>query len=265
MEGWVVAHSYSRKQKTRGGVMTLCRSDMGFSNIVEVNDLSCDFNLAFNCPDGNCKYFCDLLNCYGFRRTIWQPTRAMNCIDNVFVNFSLETYNAETIDFNFSDHRAQLVRVDLPIALQSHSDVIRRFRPLTQKGMNLFHSRLSSTSWDYIHSNDADVNLTFNVFNEYITQTFSDCFPYTEIKSKKKDHGVAWFSRDLTKMRDHLNLLGDMYQYYQDDQLKKAYDNFRKSYRSYYNLINIKVLNEIAKKKKQRRWWMTQIHGNRTS
>ncbi|CAG5058290.1 unnamed protein product [Parnassius apollo] len=34
---------------------------------------------------------------------------------------------------------------------------------------------------------------------------------------------------------------------------------------AYYNLVNIKIRKQIRKKRRCRRWWMTEIHRNRTS
>ena len=46
-----------------------------------------DFNVQFLKLDAQARAFCDLAYSYGFDKLIFEPTRQLNCIDNIFKNF----------------------------------------------------------------------------------------------------------------------------------------------------------------------------------
>ncbi|XP_044764430.1 uncharacterized protein LOC123320995 [Coccinella septempunctata] len=207
-----------------------------------------DFNLLFNSPDKNCKSFCDIMNCNGFVRTIFEPTRGPNCIDNIFINFGGDSggYFSRVVEFEFSDHRAQLLEVNIPAGMVDDT-LVKSFRPLTEEGMFSFHNVLSSLSWIFLYDGGGTVNDRFGVFVDVITDAFQLCFPFRMMKSRGKDGGVRWFTRELKSMRDDLHLLNDMYSHFRTDELKRARNNFRLKYKRRVKQVRIEANDNIIK------------------
>ncbi|KAL3283495.1 hypothetical protein HHI36_006635, partial [Cryptolaemus montrouzieri] len=65
-----------------------------------------DFNVRFSVPDRDSGSYCDLLDSYEFRRTIFVPTREPNCLDNIFLNLKNCMECTDVYECDFSDHRA---------------------------------------------------------------------------------------------------------------------------------------------------------------
>ncbi|KAL3275240.1 hypothetical protein HHI36_020009 [Cryptolaemus montrouzieri] len=101
-----------------GGVAILCRDGDQVGNVVVLSDISAlsvefhcevtavylnkdktvicgDFNVRSNVPDRDSGSLCDLLGNYGFRQTIFVPTRGPNCPDLKIV-WSVQMYKKVT-------------------------------------------------------------------------------------------------------------------------------------------------------------------------
>ena len=75
-----------------------------------------------------------------------EPTRQNNCLDNVFVNFGVDSCKTRVMDTGLSDHRAQTISVKVNlIEICEYTSTITR--PLTEVGFCGFFKYFSS----YMH------------------------------------------------------------------------------------------------------------------
>ena len=66
--------------------------------------LAGDFNVHFGTNENEAVALCDIMQSFGFKQTINVPTRLLNCLDNIFINFSDNSMLASVVDLSISDH-----------------------------------------------------------------------------------------------------------------------------------------------------------------
>lgn len=72
-----------------------------------------DFNVQFGSNHFNAVTLCDMLESYGMRQMVSDATHQGNCIDNVFVNFQLDSAQVDIVDPLISDHSGLLLEISL--------------------------------------------------------------------------------------------------------------------------------------------------------
>lgn len=169
-----------------------------------------DFNVHFGTKEKDEMALCDLLTSYGFKQMIYAGTRNDKCLDNIFVNFQTDAADASVVDTNLSDHLAQ--QIDIPVIKQNNNNTIKKtFRPMTQDGKNMFFSILENASWDFISDPRINTNTVANIFTNIIKEAYELAFPKKKtIVSDQLNVNQKWFNKELSDMRDHLNLLSEI-------------------------------------------------------
>lgn len=190
------------------------------------------------------------------------PTRGKNCIDNIFINFSVDNFSTQVIGFDFSDHRVRVVSVNIMNNVKSGGNESRYVRPLTQNDFNFFYNILCSVSWDFVRDDSLGIDERFNILNEILIDSFLVSFPSRQIKVNKRDGGIKWFSSELHDIRTRLNLLNDMYERYQTDDLRIACNRLRKYYRTMIKRAKIKANDKVIKNSNNRSRTMWSLINN---
>lgn len=184
-----------------------------------------DFNVNFGDPKESDDLIC-LFSTFGFKQTIYGPTRGKNCIDNIFINFNFRCYATEIIDLDFSDHRGQRLIVELPCTF--NETIFKKCRPLTQIGFNRMHEILSDMNWDFIDFVD-DPNQCFHMFHQFFINVFNFSFPERLIRTGENNKlGINWFTEGLKNMINHLHFLDELYRSFKELEIKNLRNRFRK-------------------------------------
>lgn len=173
--------------------------------------LSGDFNVHFNAGERACSRLIELVACYGLRKTVFEPTRGENCLDNVLVGFSLEVEHVQVLDVGLSDHKGQIVEVALNLKV-SEAKEKNTFRPITQKGLNELYNKLENTYWSFIGLTTSDPEKKFDRFVQILENAFVGVFPEKTYVRRPSDvgSGFSWFDGELRNTREHLGFLNDL-------------------------------------------------------
>ncbi|KAL3288572.1 hypothetical protein HHI36_003011 [Cryptolaemus montrouzieri] len=112
---------------------------------------------------------------YGFQPVVRNNTRRDACLDNIFLNFEIDSATIEARDFNISDPDGQLINIPVARTSKSTPNTESTFRPVTGEGRLAFYN--------------------------IVERTYCN---------KERPYITHWFSGELRKMRDHLSFLGDV-------------------------------------------------------
>jgi len=88
-----------------------------------------------------------------------------------------------------SDHDAQILKIKLPVQIQS--DRLKIIRKVDKHTILDFIYKLSNESWDSVFNNN-DVNLMFNSFLNTYLRNFYSSFP--PIRTKSRNHKYNWIT-----------------------------------------------------------------------
>ena len=131
--------------------------------------LAGDFNVNFlKIGDVSTAKLLDLLHSYNLDQTIFEPTRAENCLDNVFIEHGMSLVTAGVWDMGFSDHRAQIVELSVENINRGTTTNNLIFRPITQRGMYQFYNVLSESDWSFVDVSGTSVDEKFGRFMEVL-------------------------------------------------------------------------------------------------
>ena len=156
-------------------------------------------------------------------------------MDNVFLNFHTDhletgTIITKTIDYNISDHSAQIIYFKSDY--QKVSLEKRSFRPITQIGLHKFYSIVENMSW--VFANDLNVNIDnkFKILMDSLEEAYLRSFP-ERIFAVRSDqpNRVSWFDDNLKGMREVLCFLNDVCKQYNRVSDIKEYKNYKLIYR----------------------------------
>lgn len=196
-----------------------------FVNIVLVGD----FNVYFNRAIKETHSFLDCMATFGLLRTVLQPTRVNNCIDNAFTNIA--EYKSSVLQPHLTDHRAICLQVCLPFVDSRPADTFS-CRPITQKGLFNFYSSIQCIDWSFIQSDSASVDVQFGSFLDVLVDGLNACFPVKDIKlSGRKQGGLKWFTHDLYCMRETLHFMKEAASRENSPELKLTAANYQKKYK----------------------------------
>lgn len=191
--------------------------------------LNGDFNLNFDRPVAAVVDFVNFLGTFGLNRTIFEPTRFNNCIDNIFTN-ARDDYNAEVIKPYLSDHFAVL------ITLYVHSNITVggssvSLRPVTVAGLFELNNYVQDIDWSPL---DADVSAAdkFSHFINILAQQISLCFPVKQVRVSDRPSKLKWFTADLYDMRETLGFMKEAAAKEGSLELKQIAGRYQSFYRS---------------------------------
>ena len=192
--------------------------------------LAGDFNVNFGTGQREATYLCDLLETYGLQQTITEPTRDESCLDNIFINFNINTVIANNINLHLSDHLGQVAYVETKINKNENFSK-KSFRPITQQGLIEFYNYVETQSWDFINTN-LDAITKFELFMDFIQGAYLQSFPIKTYKVKtNQPHKTNWFNDELKQKREHLSFLGEVAKQYNTPANRYEYNKFKILYK----------------------------------
>ena len=189
-----------------------------------------DFNVKFGTSDDPAVKLCDLFSSHGFIRTISGATRLDNCLDNIFVNFSVNMFETELHDTCMSDHLAQTVALPVhPVDRVSYTRIVTR--PITSVGNINFFNSFSSCDWGFLNDCSLNAEEKFSLFHGNFLEYFTTCYPERQCTVRTKDNKVVWFNNSLRQMRQGLELVSELYKLQGTDELLTIKKELRSDYR----------------------------------
>lgn len=206
--------------------------------------LAGDFNIQFNTASADTRILCELMESFDLRQTVFQPTRQESCLDNVFVNSSVNVKLVSLIDVNVSDHLCQKIECEVEREIDDSTDVQRVFRPITQYGLFIFHNILCERTWDFL-AQDMEVESKCDMFMEVLENAYLQAFPEKIYKVRSDHLRISWFNNKLRAMRDHLAFLDELRRQSGLDGAEVDYNSFRKVYRACIKEEKIKFNDQI--------------------
>ncbi|KAL3280571.1 hypothetical protein HHI36_003804 [Cryptolaemus montrouzieri] len=94
-----------------------------------------DYNVPFGTSESETVRLCDLMESYGFQPVVKNNTRRDACLDNIFLNFEIDSATIEGRDFNISDHDEQLINIPVTRTSKSTPNTKSTFRPVTERDL----------------------------------------------------------------------------------------------------------------------------------
>ncbi|KAL3266224.1 hypothetical protein HHI36_010406 [Cryptolaemus montrouzieri] len=149
-----------------------------------------DFNVPFGTSERETVRLCDLMESYGFQPVVKNNTRRDACLDNILLNFEIDSATIEARDFNISDHDGQLINIPGIHTSKSTPNTKSTFTPVTLMRIMLV--------------------LKTPYFHGYAGGGMVAAFPEMTYCNKKSSYIKHWYRDELRKMRDHLSFLGDV-------------------------------------------------------
>jgi hypothetical protein len=144
-----------------------------------------DWNLNFMLDYIRLQELQNLLESYMIN-TVRSPTRFTSSIESlidvIMTNKDNPELRASVVDFGFSDHLAQTVRINIDKGNRRTNIVVRR--QLTNNSIEELKNLLSNESWNevFIHS---DVNSSLPAFLDIFLYCFDISFPYKRVKLRE--------------------------------------------------------------------------------
>ncbi|CAH1967448.1 unnamed protein product [Acanthoscelides obtectus] len=248
LQGYMMKGFSERKDFT-GNFDTFLESMEGILTQLSRNRqiiLAGDFNVSFNTLDVNTSKLCDLLASFGLERTIFEPTRGDSCLDNVFLSSAMELCGSQVCDIGISDHKGQLVKF-LGCETTGFTQNKKMYRPVTQRGLFMLHSRLSEISWDFITVDSTSGEQKFSHFMDILQEAYTYSFPKkTYVVRSDQGNNISWFNTELRAMREHLRFLRELkgqYGFVSD----QYYKNYKNLYRNKIRKAKINANDNLVK------------------
>ncbi|KAK9501211.1 hypothetical protein O3M35_011969 [Rhynocoris fuscipes] len=191
-----------------------------------------DFNIQFLGCDNKCLDFKNLCSTYGYKVTINVPTRLDSCIDNILISSNFESYQVGIINNHLSDHLAQFINFECNLVNSNNECKYRlTLTPITDNRAFLFNYLLSFVDFNQILSNN-DLEKDFNCFINIIQYYFEYCFSKTTVKINNRKVTNKWFTDDLKKMKNELEIVYSLMKTVNDSELKVKYRKMKRKYRT---------------------------------
>lgn len=188
-----------------------------------------DFNVHFNTSDANTLQLCDLLDSFGIVQTVYEPTRGLSCLDNIFSSTSIEVCRGSVVDIGMSDHRAQLV--EFKFYESSHFIESKTFRPITNHGQCSFYNILADEPWTFISDEALNPQQKFDKFILTLEEAYISSFPEKTYRIRSDQNNIVpWFNDEIKAMRDYLGFLRDLKNQY-NCVSSQEYSKYRAMYK----------------------------------
>ncbi|XP_031337191.1 uncharacterized protein LOC116166376 [Photinus pyralis] len=206
-----------------------------------------DFNVNFNTQDPTALFITNLLATYGFVQTVKEPTRLLNCLDNIFINFSTNDFYTTIMNTRLSDHQGQMLTVSRDSKVRDTQLESKCYRPITKRGNNSLFNMLSNFSWHYLADINLDVKAKFNIFHGNFLDAFSIAFPKRKLSTRKRDSGIKWFTKEIKLLRDRFHFFTDFYNQYKTESLKRIRNTCRAQYRNAIKNAKINACDKVIR------------------
>lgn len=191
-----------------------------------------DFNVNFNSLDDEATRLLCLLLSFNLHRTVFESTRvtrlSSSCIDNIFVNLPMDSYNSAIVEPCFSDHYALTVEV---FCYWTLTPPVTYGRVINSYGLVQFREYLQSVNWDIFNIPHYTSDMQSSIFVEALASGIELCFPVKPIKRGQKEL-VSWYSDHLRNARDRVLLAKAAYRATNDLEHLQIYNNLNKSYKA---------------------------------
>lgn len=173
-----------------------------------------------------------MLVSFGFKQTIFEPTRGNACLDNVFINFDISDLVAQNTELNISDHAAQIVHFTCMSNVKIVTKQSKICRPITQVGLYKFYDIVEKSSFSFIDSNKFNTNTKFCMFIKILETANLEAFPEkTYYVRSDQTNNITWFNSELRHMREQLQLLGNLKRKFKTTYLEHAYRQYKDRYK----------------------------------
>jgi len=126
-------------------------------------------------------------------------------IDVIITNKDNPELRASVVDLGFSDHLAQIVRINIGKGNRRTKIVVRR--QLTNNGIEEFKKLLSIESWNEVF-NHSDVNACLKAFLDVFLYCFDIAFPYKRVKLREIIN-KRWLSKRLIVSSKRMQILNN--------------------------------------------------------
>ena len=208
--------------------------------------LAGDFNLHFGTEKDEVGTFLNVMETYGLNQQIFSKTRKNNCLDNIFVNFGIDSSYSFSKDFNISDHNAQILKFRPPHKVDETANVKRKGRPVTESGKIKFYNIVEDISWDFISDVSISLEDKVSLFLNKLVDAYESAFhEKTYLTTKSNTYNCSWFNQDLKEFRDRVNCANDLYKKYPTDVRLQERNRLKREYKKAIKLAKIEHNNNL--------------------
>lgn len=181
-----------------------------------------DFNINFLSKDKNALSFINICKMYGLERTIFQPTRGKNCLDNIFTTIhssSSSGFTSSTVNCHISDHCGQILTLNNVVLSKvdnrpSNNNLLSKPSTspktvMSEDNIRVFKYHLKRETWNQHYNSNSNVNTNFDLFLSSLKYFYSLSF-IVNVRPSKRTLGynkVPWYNKELKMCKDRLMLL----------------------------------------------------------
>ena len=152
----------------------------------------------------------NLLQSYDMINTVRSPTRISpsteSLIDSVITNNDNPVLSTSVVDLGFSDHLAQIVRINIGKRKRRTKTIVRR--QFTYNSIEEFKHLLSKELWNDIY-NHLDVNSSLEAFLDTFLHCFNIAFPYKRVNLRERSN-KRWISKGLIVSSKRMQTLNNL-------------------------------------------------------
>jgi hypothetical protein len=156
-----------------------------------------DWNLNFMVENKRTLEVKNLLESYNLTNIVRLPTRitptSKSLIDVVIINKQYLKTEISVVEMGFSDHLAQVIRINTGNKKRKNTLVVRRH--LTNRNIEAFTQLLAKESWNDV-LNQSDVNASLKAFMDSFLYYFETAIPYKK-KIIRNLENKKWLSMGL--------------------------------------------------------------------
>lgn len=190
-----------------------------------------DFNVYFGTEQNRAVQLCEMLEIYGLRRTVSSATRTNNCLDNIFINFNIETTQVKNLNLNLADHLAQFLETKIARVSNTRGEMRRVCRPITESGKLEFNNIVENMSWAFVDDPALSLENKFLLFNNKISGAFIQSFPLKTYRCRgHTGYESGWYNDALKNLRDRVAFACDLHKQAPGPETLR----FRNTMRAYY-------------------------------
>ena len=129
----------------------------------------------------------NLLESYDMMNTVRSPTRITpfteSLMDVIITNKDISLLSTAVIDLDFSDHLAQIVRINICKMNRRTKTIVRRH--FTDNSIEKFRHLISKELWNDVY-NCLGVKSFIEIFLGTFFHCFNIAFPYKKVKLRKR-------------------------------------------------------------------------------
>lgn len=193
----------------------------------------------FNCDPGKHPADAHALKCvmssYNLRPTVDGYTRitqhSRSCLDNVYINFNFNNYEASIYDPAISDHAGQVLALISDKAPEAKNECETR-RVVSDQGLVRLKAMLTDFDWQGLGLEGLDGDQSMSVFIEFLRRCMSECMVVKSISVRKDARlQIRWFTEELKAMRNTVEALKTVCSVTQKASDWSAYRAYKNTYR----------------------------------